>query len=248
VNCALRRHARNVLRPFALVAAVCLVTSFVMSGLLATAASAGSPTTASVLKTTKAAIKKQTGAHLVSSASSASTTHQVTSDLGVTSGQETSVDGSASVAIRVTPTYVYISGNSDGLTKVFGLSSSQATKVGTDWVSFKSGTSQYSELKSSLSVATLTDVLPKAKGTKLTTEVVGGATFYLLKWTSKASGSVPKLKSTLTVAASENLPVSEESSDAAGTKVTTTFSGWGEAVTVTAPPAASTIPSSDLSS
>jgi len=96
-------------------------------------------------------------------------------------------------------------------------------------------------------VSSLTAVLPKAAGTKLTTVTTHGTKLYVLTWTSAATSSVPKLSNTLTISASgTRLPTKEIATDSAGVKVTTTLSNWGEDVVVSAPPVASTIASSKV--
>ena len=124
------------------------------------------------------------------------------------------------------------------------MTSAEATKVGTRWEFWKKGTTQYKNLKSVVSVQSLESLLPKSKGTKLSTQ----GSDYVLTWTSAASSSTPKLNNTLTIAAKgTTLPVQETSTDASGEKVTTTISKWGEAVAVHAPPAASTVAASKIS-
>ena len=102
---------------------------------------AGAVTSGSVLTSTKAAIAQQTGVHVVFRANRASsaTTEKIVADVGVTTGQETVSEGQSHVAIRVTPGYGYVSGDSSGLTTIFGLTADQAKKVGSDWVSWRAG-------------------------------------------------------------------------------------------------------------
>lgn len=203
----------------------------------------------SVLKATKTAIASQSGVQVVfvASSGSSSETEKIAADVGTTSGSETVSIGKAELAVRVTPTKGYISGNSSGLTTIFGLSSAQAKKVGTDWVSWKAGTSQYRDLKSDVTISSVSSLLPKAKGTKLSTKVAGGVQLYVLKWTTAATSSTPKLAITLTISATgKPLPVEAVSTAANSTKATTTLSGWGAQTPVSAPPIASTIASSKL--
>ena len=151
------------------------------------------------------------------------------------------------MAIRVTPGYGYVSGDSSGLTTIFGLTADQAKKVGSDWVSWKAGTSQYANLKADVTFAAVTALLPGAKGTRLSTGLTNGANVYVLKWTAAASSSTPMLSNTLTVSASgQSLPIEQVSTASGGTKATTQLSGWGELVPASAPPAASTITSTKI--
>jgi hypothetical protein len=206
-------------------------------------------TTSSVLKATKAAIAKQPGVRVVFVARSSlsSATEKIIADVGATSGEETVSEGQAVLAIKVTPTYGYVSGNSSGFTKIFGLSSANAKRIGTDWVSWKAGTSQYSNLKSGLTMSAVTALLPKAKGTKLSTEIRNDAKLYVLKWMTAATSSTPKLSIKLTVSAiGTPLPIEQTVIASGGTKATTALSMWGEHVLVSTPPAASTIASSKI--
>jgi hypothetical protein len=220
------------------------ITAMVIWSALGASAYGGVVTTGSILKTAKTTIAGQTGVHVVSTATSStsSSTERIIADVGASSGTESVSEGGARLTIRVTPTDGYISGNSSGLTDVFGLSSAEAKKAGKDWVSWKAGTSQYSDLKSAVTISSVTTLLPVAKGTKLSTVTANGAKAYVLKWTTAATSSIPKLSNTLTISAvGTTLPVEETSTTSSGTKLTTTFSKWGEHLLVSAPPLASTI-------
>jgi hypothetical protein len=211
---------------------------------LSTDAYAGVVTTNSLLSTAKSAIAAQTGAHVVSMASSASSSsgEKIIADVGVTSGMEVISQGKAKLSVKVTTTGAYVSGNSSGLTTIFGFSAAEANKVGSDWVFWKTGTSQYSNLKSDVTISSVLEVLPKAKGTKLSTRTVGGTKVYDLKWTTAATSSLPKLSNTLTISTNgSTLPTDEASAASDGAKVTTVFSKWGEHVLVSTPPASSTV-------
>ena len=211
--------------------------------------SARAETTSSVLASAKAAIAKQTGARLslTVTSSSSSDTEKITTDSGVTEGMETIALGAATATIKVTPSYAYISGSSSGLTTIFGLSAAQAKKIGKHWVSFKAGTSQYSDFKSGVTMSSVDSVLPQAKGTKTSMADVKGTKVYVLTWTVAATSSTPKTSDTLTISAvGAALPIKETASDAAGDHETLLLSKWGEHVSVSAPPVASTISYSQL--
>jgi hypothetical protein len=160
---------------------------------------------------------------------------------------ETIALGAATATIKVTPSYAYISGSSSGLTTIFGLSAAQAKKVGKHWVSFKAGTSQYSDFKSGVTMSSVDSVLPEAKGTKTSMADVKGTKVHVLTWTVAATSSTPKTSNTLTISAvGAALPIKGTASDAAGDHETLLLSNWGEHVSVSAPPAASTISYSQL--
>jgi hypothetical protein len=222
--------------------AVALVAVVLPLAVLGAPASAGTITAATVIKEAKAAIATQSSAHLEFDAGSSTTsaTEQIVADVGAHVGTETVTDGAAVLHVMVTPDDGYISGSASGLTSLFGMTAAEATKVGKRWEFWKKGTTQYKNLESVVSVQSLQSLLPKSKGTKVSSQ----DSHYVLTWTSAASGSTPKLSNTLTIAAKgKSLPVEETSTDAGGEKVTTSISKWGEAVVVHAPPAASTIAS-----
>jgi hypothetical protein len=244
MDLSVRRGARRGTWRFALgVAAVVISVAF------SAVASADVITTGSVLQTATTAIAQKTSAHVVfvAHSNSSSTTEMIIADVGVTVGSETLFEGKADLAIRVTPAYAYVSGNSSGLTTLFGLTAAQAKKLGTKWVSWKSSTKQYSNLKADLTMSSVNALLPKTKDTQLTTGTNNGAKLYVLKWTSAASSSIPKLTHTLTISAmGPSLPIEETETASTGVKVKTQLSKWDENVIVFAPPVASTVASSKI--
>ena len=226
-----------------LVAAVALgMSSLLVSLALAGEASAAPVTTSSILAAAKKAIAKRVGVHLALSVktSATATSAQVSADLGRRSGLEAISEGGASVMIKATPSYDYFTGNAAGLTKIFGLSSANARKVGKKWVSLKAGTSEYSSLQSGATISSVTGVLPKAKGTTLTSEILGGVRYYLLRWKVAATGSAPALSYSLTMS-SRALPMRETALGAGGSSETISLSHWDEHVVVHPPAAASTV-------
>jgi hypothetical protein len=215
-----------------------------------TSATAAPVTPSSVLQSSRSAIAGESGAHVVFVAHSetTSTTEKIVADVSGSGGGETVSEGSAVVDIRVTPSFAYVSGNSSGLTKLFGLSTAGAKKIGKEWVSLKASSSQYRTLKSDVTLKTVTALLPKAKGTTMKTAKVRGVEVYVLKWTVPAAGSVPTLSNTLTISASGSpLPLTETSTASGGTSISTDLSKWGEKVLVQSPPAGDVVASSKIS-
>jgi hypothetical protein len=238
-------------RPTRLVSvpAVVLATLVLLSA-TAEAASSGTTRTSSVLTSAKRAIGKQTSVHLVVTSSSTSTSVQehLEADLEKTSGVESISEGSEKAIVKVTPSYAYLSGNSSGLAKIFGLSSAQVNKVGTDWVSVKAGTTQYKDLAASMTISSVASVLPTAKGTKLYTPVPPAKNLYTLKWDTAATSSEPAWATTLTLSAiGATLPVQETSTGSGGASEKVAFSKWGEHILVSAPAIGSIIPFSKVS-
>jgi hypothetical protein len=228
-----------------------VLASLVFQSASAEAASSAAPKTSSVLTSAKKAIGKQTSVHLVvtSSSSPTSVKEHLEADLEKSSGIETISEGGEKAVIKVTPSYAYLSGNSSGLAKIFGLTSADVNKVGSHWVALKAGTSQYKDLAASMTISSLTGVLPSAKGTKLYTPASPATRLYTLKWDTAATSSEPAWTTTLTLSAvGATLPVQETSKASGGESENLAFSKWGEHVLVSVPPVGSTIPFSELSS
>jgi len=177
-------------------------------------------------------------------AHSPSVTEKIVADVGVTSGSETLSEGGANVSIRLTPAFAYVRGSSSGLTTLFGMPAAQAKKLGRRWESWKPRTSQYSNLKTDLTMSSIRSLLPRTKGTRLSTAFADGAKLYVLKWTTAATSSVPKLSNTLTFPSQgATLPIEETETSATGVKINALLSRWGENVAVIAPPPAATVAS-----
>ncbi len=81
--------------------------------------------------------------------------------MGRASGTETVTEGKAAPEIKLLPSHAYVSGNSSGLTATFGMSSTDAKKLGEHWEPWKSGTSQCANLKSDLTMSSVSALLPK---------------------------------------------------------------------------------------
>ena len=246
VSIFLRSNFRHLVRVLAFATG-----ALVMPTALEVPASAAAVTTSSVLAAAKAAITEQSGVHVVITftASSTSSPREAIADLGKADGVDVLLLGKATVTFELTPAYVYVSGNSSGLTTIFGLNSAQAKKLGKDWISVNAGSSEYSSLKSSLTISSVTGVLPAAKGTKLSTEILRAPSWTCLSGRRRPRGSGPKASYTLTVPANgATLPIEEIGTASNGGKETSLFSKWGERVVVKAPPASSTIAYSEITS
>jgi hypothetical protein len=245
MDLSLRGSHRVFLRPITIFGTV----SIALVALSGAAVSSGAVTTDSLLQATKAAIDTQPGVRVtfVANSGSPSPAEKIVADVGTKSGNETVSQGSSHITIRLTPTYAYVSGNSSGFINILGLSSAQATRIGTHWVSWKASTTQYSSFKSGLTISAVVALLPKAKGTAVSSKVSNGTTVYVLRWTDAATSSTPQLSVLLTVSAgSSPLPLVQTVTASGGRKATTTLSQWGEQVLVSAPPAASTMASSKI--
>ena len=216
-----------------------------MPMLTSTQASASTATT-SILTATKASLAGQHSVHLAVSIVQGSNTTVEEADLGTSTGVESIISGTARATVEVAPAFGYMTGDSSGLTSLIGLTAAQAKKLGSKWMSLKAGTTPYSDLKTAATIPALEAVLPAVKGTTSSTETVGNTKLYVLKWTSAATSSSPKLTDVLSISMGKTpLPVKETESDA-GASETTEFSRWGESVVVHAPSAATTVPYSTI--
>jgi hypothetical protein len=229
---------------------IAIASSVIPLGLMMPA-SASTVSVGSILQSTKTAIARQTSAHVlfVGKSAPSGTSEKIIADVGKASGQETLFEGTADLTIRVTTSMAYVSGNQAGLISLFGLSQTGAKELGTHWETWEAGTSQYSDLKGDVTLGSITTLLPKATGTVLSAQGAKGDKRYVLKWTTEASGSIPKLSNTLTISAQNPmLPVEAVATAKGGTRIATTFSKWGEVVHVSAPQRSSTIASSNIKS
>lgn len=222
-----------------LLSAVALGTPLAAS--LAASAAPSSPTVGSVITATKAALAKQSGVHLALASKTGSTKDYVSADFSTKSGIEIVNLGTATATIKVTPSYSYIGGNSLGLTSIMGLSAAQAKKVGSRWISLKSGTSQYTTIASGTTMSSVANVLPAATRAAMSTTTIHGSKYYVLKWTVPASSTALKTTNTLSIAATGAMLPYEETAVSSTGAGTTSFSKWGEHVNVTAPPSSSLI-------
>ena len=99
----------------------------------------------------------------------------------------------------------------------------------------KAGTTPYKNLKSSITIPMLANLLPTAKGTTYSTKNIDGTSYYQLSWTTKATSSTSKSKSVLTLSeGAAVLPIREVSTSSSRTG-TTIYSKWGEHVSASVP-------------
>ena len=201
-------------------------------------ASVKKPTATSVLKALKGALAKESGVHITVNSKSGTTFNSVIADLGTKGGSETFISGKSNIKISVTPTYAYLSGNATGLTTLVGLTASQQKLVGTKSIAMKVGTSPYTSFKSNLTTTAFAAFLPTNKGIILSRDKYH---HYVLTWTTKATSTVQKSTSVLTLSTGKKiLPIKEVTSSKTGGG-TTKFSKWGENVVGPTPKAGTTI-------
>lgn len=256
------RPARRLLSAAAAVFALACLAGYSPSGPAKSSASVGASTkqaqeTSAVAKgnaaetSLVAAIKKailaKGSVHAVSKGYQTGTEAAVETvgwDIGRTSATVSIAEGKAVVAIRVTPKVAYFSGNDSGLTKIAGLSSTQAKRVGSRWVEMKAGTSQYDGFAVSNTISSLpAAILPASTSSvKLASGTFEGERLNVLTWKMTPSGSSVQLTEELVVTATpQPLPVAETTTGGGDTR-TDSFTNWGLHFTVPVPSPTSCIP------
>jgi hypothetical protein len=223
-------------------ASFALPAALALTPVLASTQASAATSTTSILSAAKTSLANQKSVHLAVSVKQGSTTTLEVADLGTTMGIESIISGSAKATVEVAPTFGYMQGDSSGLTSLIGLTAAQAKKLGSKWMSLKAGTTPYSDLKTSATIPAVRDLLPPVKGTTSAVKTIDGVKLYILKWTTAATSSSPKLSNVMSISMGTNaLPVKEIVSDSSASE-TTDFTKWGENVVVHAPAAAATVP------
>ena len=203
------------------------------------AGASSAPTATSLINATNAQLLKEKSVHIAVTSVSTTTKSRISVDLGQTKGQEFLVSGTMKVGVVVTPKAAYLSGNAAGLTSVMGLTSAQQGKVGTKWVIMPSGTTPYTNLVKNLTTAALAQILPLAKGTKLSAST-DAAKDFRLTWTT-SSGSAPKANNVMLISSGKtNLPISQTISTTTGHGLTV-YSKWNQDFSVKVPKSSSTV-------
>ncbi|MGH3732423.1 MAG: hypothetical protein ACRDVC_03480 [Acidimicrobiales bacterium] len=212
-----------------------LCSALVVGPALVAQATAKSPTTASVLAATKTALSTESGVHIMVTTVDNKVSSSVVADIGTASGTETYTSGTESFTITVTPKDAYLSGTKKGLTTLMGLTSAEQAKVGREAIIMKKGSSPYSTFKENLTSGSFSKLLPVAKGTTLLAERDKATNGYRLKWTTVATSTTSKEVSTLTISSgAKALPIKESVVTSKGSSHTS-FTKWGELVSVSVP-------------
>lgn len=199
------------------------------------AASAGTPSVASVLARARHDMLAAGCVHLVVRAPGPRP-GTIVADIGRRTGRERYQYGAAVVTVLVTPTAAYVGGDTTGLRQLVGLTRAQARRVGDRFVELRAGTSQYSGFADNLTVVALAGLLPQGRGI---TVHRAGAHRVVLSWTSTSSAGTSSTALTLWVGA-RVLPEVETVRGALGGG-STRFSRWGRVVRVGAPEPGRTI-------
>jgi hypothetical protein len=199
---------------------------------------------ASVLNAAGDSMLTQKSVHVVITdrAAGGALTQSIVADIGADTSTETITYGAATATIRITRQAAYFTGDAAGLRAYLGLSAAAAARVGSRWVVIKADQSEYQDLASENTIASLpSSILPSsASTTQLVSQTIGGQKAYVLAWQATASGSNAVISARLVLAATPQvLPVSETITTSSESK-TVSFTRWGAPFAVAAPSA--TIP------
>lgn len=201
----------------------------------AAGAASGTPTAASVVAASTAALKGRNGVHIVISTVNSGSHTSAVADIGRSAGHETYTSGSDYFNAAVTKKAAYLSGSTSGLETLMGLTSKQAKKVGSSWITMKAGSTQYKQFWLNLTAKGFAGLLPTAKGTTLLAARDSASGGYQLQWSTKATSSAAAATTVLVISAgSHALPLRETVTTKTGSS-TTKFSHWGEKVHFSVP-------------
>lgn len=244
--CTTDIHPRRSRRPVVL-ASVALAASAAAvggAGALSGAAGAANPSAAgtakAVVAATRAAILSQSAVRVTSTARS-TTTHKVTETAVFDAGRHTSrqryatTSPAARVAILVTPTDVFFSGDRTGLTTLFAMPASDASKVGTRWVDITSHEAQYKDFSTAVLSSLPHVFLPgtTAKHLRLSTTSSHGARVHVLSWTATGTTGTDRYQLWVPVAG-RSLPLQEVQLQGT-TRQLSVFGHWNERLAVPRP-------------
>lgn len=152
-------------------------------------------------------------------------------DVAGDTGQQVITVGGAQLTTLVVGNTAYVKANELALTIVFQQSAAVAQQYADKWMAYNSGGQAYVQIADTLTLGSLLhDVTPASSGAKVSTSTVKGKAVVGIQ--GALSGA---MSGTLYVSSTDPyLPV-EEVGNAKGAVSTSVFSGWGEAVNVTAP-------------
>lgn len=223
---------KSPLRRRSLRALVAVTAAATLAGPLT--AGASTPTAASLIKAAKAAVKAQSGVHVVVRTTSGKTSTRVVVDIGASTGVEAISSGAKFVKITVTAADVFVAGNKSGLMTLMGLTAAQQKIVGTKAITVAAGSAPYNSFKASLTTPALVAFLPAVKGTTLA-PLASGSGHYKLTWSSAATSTAAKVTSVLYLASSGATLPQSETTKSTTSSGSTVFSHWGETVNPSSP-------------
>jgi hypothetical protein len=207
----------------------------VLGGAGVAGAASSTPTAASVIAASTAALSGRSGVHVVIATVNSGTHTSAVADIGLSAGHETYTSGTNYFDAAVTKKAAYLSGSTSGLETLMGLTAKQAKKVGSSWITMKAGSTQYKQFWLNLTAKGFAGLLPTAKGTTLLPARDASTGGYQLQWSTKATTSAAAATTVLVISAGRHaLPLRETVTTKTGSSVTT-FSHWGEKVHFSAP-------------
>jgi hypothetical protein len=226
------------------------VTCFAFSALATSAASAAgqgrSKSPGQVLKAAIASGTEKGSVRVTVHFFSGKTTGELVQDSARQTAKQTVAIGKERISIVLRHDTAYFAGNSQGLTKYFGLSKAVAAELSGRWISISPTDSGFQSVTAGLTLsAALKEVTPTGTVTRGKKKTVNRQPTVSVLGTGSAGGT----RTTLFVATrGKPLPVEAVASTGAGSTASgeiVTFSRWGEKVTTPTP--SNSIPVSTLS-
>lgn len=145
--------------------------------------------------------------------------------------------GSEQFTLLLASNVVYFQGNAPAVEDQLGVAAADASKVAGKWVSVASSNGPYAVLQPGITTTSqASEIMLTPSSTQAVTS--GGATATSILGAVPATNGLPAGTGHLTIAPSSDLPISYVTSVAVGAvseTVTTTFSAWGTAPTVSVP-------------
>jgi len=202
-----------------------------------------------------AATKAQISFHFVETAGSGSSDVRIVGDVGVSSGEQHITVGNGTknghVTVLLSKKTAYFTGDLVGLEGFTGLTEKLASPLAGKWISVPSTNPSFPSLAASLAVSTAAAQLVKLSGTltrESTSKMFGHDSIAVRATQTSSSGSMSLTMYVATSGAS--LPILVEGTTrvtgSSARSVSARFSGWGEAVRVSAPMSA--VPITDVKS
>ena len=218
----------------------------------ATSATGTGQHASAMLASALAALRAGPSVHIHGATKSSGHVSALSQDSGADAGRQTFTIGSEHATVLVVGGVGYIKGNAAALTGFFGFSAALATRLAGRWISFHPGDSaggtDYQAVTAGVTLAGVDDEIRLTGPLTLTapTAAAGQPVVGVHGHAPAGNGNPPGATGTLYVASSGRLlPVTFQVKAAVGQTIYT-FSRWGEALHLTAPP--NPIPAASLSS
>jgi hypothetical protein len=206
-----------------------------------TASAAAPGSAAALVAASLAALKAGTAVHVDISTTVANGGITYSDDAAAGSGrQDITLPGGGAVMIVYVAGVGYVKGNAQGLAELMGLSSSQAQTLAGEWIAVHPGeslgTSSYADIVAGITLSSVaSEITPAGPLTLNGQPTIAGQRAIAVLGRVPASQQLPaSARLTFDVAADGSRPL-RETVVASGYTSTTTFSDWGESLSLSAP-------------